>query len=72
MLGLLIQLPHHKLHSASLDAVHLHAQVATEFVAYFQWFDARSKQQTDEIPLVDLDEVDEVIREYFPDGMLVW
>ena len=44
----------------------------TEFVAYFQWFDARSKQQTDEIPLVDLDEVDEVIREYFPDGMLVW
>ena len=29
-------------------------------------------QMTDEIPLVDLDEVDEVIRAYFPGGMLVW
>lgn len=42
------------------------------FVAQFQWFDARSKQQTERIPPVDLDEVEAVINHYFPGGMLVW
>ena len=42
------------------------------FVAQFQWFDARSKQQTERIPPVDVDEVMDVINYYFPGGMLVW
>lgn len=42
------------------------------FVAQFQWFDARSKKQTDRIPPVDLDEVEAIISHYFPGGMLVW
>lgn len=43
-----------------------------KFVAHFQWFDARSKSITDEIPTVDIDSVHELIDAYFPNGEIEW
>ena len=43
-----------------------------KFVAHFAYFDRDSKQQTDEIPVVDVDEVQQLLRSYFPGGLLEW
>lgn len=43
-----------------------------QFVANFAYFDAQSKMETDEIPIVDVQEVQQLIFAYFPDGKLEW
>ena len=43
-----------------------------QFVAHFQWFDARSKSQTEVIPAVDFEEIEAVIHQFFPDGTIVF
>lgn len=43
------------------------------FVAHFQWFDSRSKDDVEDLPKVDLKGAEELLREYFPpDGTVVW
>ena len=42
------------------------------FVAHFQWFDALSKVNTDEIPPANLKEIDALLGEYFPGGEIDW
>ena len=42
------------------------------FVAHFQWFDARSKANTEDIPPTDLHELETHLRAHFPDGMVTW
>lgn len=43
-----------------------------EFVAHFAYFDRNSKLETDEIPVIDIEEVKALINEYFPAGMVEW
>jgi len=55
--------------SARMDA----ADVArAKFVAHFAYYDRMSKMETDEIPIVDVEEVQELIRHYFPQGRVAW
>ena len=44
----------------------------TNFVRDFAHFDAISKMQTETIPRVDVEEVDVLLRQFFPGGQLVW
>lgn len=44
----------------------------SSFVAHFQWFDSLSKEATERIPFTDLAEVEALLRQYFPDGAVVW
>ena len=42
------------------------------FVAHFQWFDALSKLNTEDIPPTNLAEVEALLAEYFPGGFVEW
>ena len=43
------------------------------FIAHFQWFDMKSKDDTEDIPFVDLKEAEALLNAYFPpDGTVVW
>ena len=55
--------------SARLD----HSDVErARFVAHFAYFDRDSKLETDEIPVVDVEEVQLLLQEYFPGGRVLW
>lgn len=43
-----------------------------KFVVHFSYFDARSKLETEDIPVVDYDEVQQLLLAYFPDGVIEW
>lgn len=43
-----------------------------KFVAHFAYFDAQSKMETEEIPVIDYAEVQQLILAYFPDGRIDW
>ena len=43
-----------------------------KFVGHFAYFDAMSKMETDDIPVIDYDEVQQLILAYFPNGRVEW
>ena len=42
------------------------------FVVHFSYFDAMSKLETEDIPVIDYDEVQQLILAYFPGGVIEW
>ena len=42
------------------------------FVVHFSYFDAMSKLETEDIPVIDYDEVQQLILSYFPGGVIEW
>ena len=43
-----------------------------KFVVHFSYFDAMSKLETEDIPVIDYDEVQQLILSYFPGGVIEW
>ena len=42
------------------------------FVGHFQWFDSLSKEPTSRIPPTNLAEVQALVEDFFPGGLVVW
>ena len=42
------------------------------FVAFFTWYDARSKEDTEDIPPISIAELEDILSEYFPEGEILW
>ena len=42
------------------------------FVTHFSYFDAFSKYETEDIPVIDYDEVQQLLLSYFPGGVIEW